>query len=261
LKITPNIRLLYNPVQPTVKQSAEHVTYQELLPDPRLQSYIYCYWQLRTSQPLNEPFYYRVVADGCMDIFFELNHPKENFVMGFCKKFTEFPLENEFNYVGIRFLPTMFPQIFKINASNLSDRFENLDAVIPKTANFIATHFDPGMDVPQIKNLLDKYLIDLLSKTEIKGDPRLYEAMSIILANHGTLNIETDLDTGLSSRQLRRLFQYCVGDSAKTFSKVVRFQRVLLENRCFMDGFYDQAHFIKEFTNFYGVTPGKALSR
>jgi len=31
--------------------------------------------------------------------------------MGFCKKYTEFSIGHEFNYVGIRFLPTMFPQL------------------------------------------------------------------------------------------------------------------------------------------------------
>ena len=79
-----DIRLIYKPVQPAVKQSASGVTYLEFLPDIRLQKFIYCYWQLRTVQKLAEPFNYRIVADGCIDIFFELNNPQENYVMGFC---------------------------------------------------------------------------------------------------------------------------------------------------------------------------------
>ena len=102
MKISANIRQLYTPIQPTVKQSADNVTYSEFLPDLRLQDFIYCYWQLKTSIPLSEPFIYRVVSDGCIDIFFELNNPKDNFVMGFCKKFTEFPLDNSFHYIGVR---------------------------------------------------------------------------------------------------------------------------------------------------------------
>jgi len=96
-------------------------------------------------------------------------------------------------------------------------------------------------------------------------------AVTLIVQNYGVLNVEKDLDAGLSPRQLRRLFEYYVGDSAKTFCQVVRFQNILRakpsqqslrESKLFYDnGYYDQAHFIKEFRNFYGVTPGKAFGR
>jgi AraC-like DNA-binding protein len=271
LKLLADIRQLYNPIQPTVKQSAENVTYSEFLPDLKLQPFIYCYWELKTSKTLKSPFTYKVVADGCIDIFFELNNSKENFVMGFCKKYTEFPLDNSFHYIGVRFLPTMFPQIFNIDASELSNRFENLIMVIPETASFIANNFDPGQNISQIKTLFDDYFLELIANIKFNNDNRLYESINIILENFGVLNVETDLKTGISPRQLRRLFQFYIGDTAKTFSKVVRFQNILRakpstqslrENKLFFDvGYYDQAHFIKEFKNFYGVTPTKAFGR
>lgn len=269
LQIPADIRQLYNPIQPTVKHTAEQVTYAEFLPAPNLQNLIYCYWQLKTTAPLCEQFNYRVVADGCIDIFFELNDPAQNFVMGFCKKYTEFPLGNSFNYTGIRFLPTAFPQLFKINASELSNRFEHLQNVVPITSGFISHNFSSQLNTGQIKGMLDNYFIDLVANTEFYSDNRLYEAIGIILKNYGVLNIEKGLDTGISARQLRRLFEFYIGDSAKTFSKVVRFQNILRakpsrqslrQNKLFFDaGYYDQAHFIKEFKNFYGVTPGKAF--
>ncbi|WP_031530138.1 AraC family transcriptional regulator [Dyadobacter crusticola] len=267
----PNIRQLYTPVQPTVRQSAERVTYQEFLPYPELQSCIYCYWSLKTTEALAEPFQYRVVADGCIDIFFELNDPTENFVMGFCKKYTEFPLEDEFHYVGIRFLPTMFPQMFKVDASELSNRYEVLSAVLPEVAGFISNNFSGEMKISELQAAFDRYFLQIMSKTTFADDPRFYRALDLILRNSGVLNVEKDLDTGLSSRQLRRVFQFYIGDTAKTFSKVVRFQNILRakpsqqslrENKLFFDsGYYDQAHFIKEFKNFYGVTPGRAFGR
>lgn len=267
----PDIRGLYVPVQPTVKQSAERVTYREFLPDVALQGFIYCYWRLQTTVPLDDPFIYRVVADGCIDIFFELNNPAESFVMGFCKKYTEFPLENSFDYIGVRFLPTMFPQLFKINAAELSNRFENLDVVTPGTARFITSAFETGLPVTEIKHRFDDYFLHLATSIDFNHDARFYGALSVILQNFGMLNVEKDLDTGLSPRQLRRLFEHYIGDSAKTFSQVVRFQNILRakpsqqslrENKLFYDnGYYDQAHFIKEFKNLYGVTPGKAFGR
>jgi AraC-like DNA-binding protein len=266
-----SIRQLYKPIQPTVRQTADDVIYSEFLPDTRLQSFIYCYWQLKTTASLSEPFVYRVVADGCIDIFFELNNAKENFVMGFCKKFTEFPLDNSFHYIGIRFLPTMFPQLFKINAAELSNRFEQLEHVLPTVSAFISDNFHSQMTTDEIRSMFDRYFIQLVETTTFDNDSRFYNAIEKILQENGLVNIEQDLKTGISQRQLRRLFEYYIGDTAKTFAKVVRFQNILRakpssqslrQNKLFFDvGYYDQAHFIKEFKHLYGVTPSKAFGR
>lgn len=265
------IRKLYIPIQPTVKQSAKQVRYSEFLPADQLREVIYCYWELKTTQALTETFNYRVIADGCIDVFFELDNPQQNFVMGFCKKFTQFPLGNSFHYIGIRLLPTMFPQLFKINAADLSNKFERLEQVLPKTSSFISEGFHHKLNQTQIKTILDQYFLNHLSKITFDNDHRLYDAINIILQKSGVVNLEKDLNTGISQRQLRRLFNYYVGDSAKTFSKVVRFQNIfkakpstqsLKANKLFFDvGYYDQSHFIKEFKNFYGVTPSVAFNR
>lgn len=259
------------PVQPTVKQSAAQVTYAEFLPDVRLQPYIYCYWQLKTTEQLSEPFLYRVVADGCIDIYFELNDPADHWVMGFCRKYTEFPLENQFHYVGVRFLPTMFPQLFGVNAAEISNRYEKLDVIAPDAAKFIVNRFHAGLDTTAMAKLFDEYFLSVLSAARFDEDTRLYEAIGIILQQYGVLNVAKDLNTGISARQLRRLFEFYIGDTPKTFSKVVRFQHILRakpstqslrNNKLFFDaGYYDQAHFIKEFRNFYGVTPSRAFGR
>lgn len=271
MNISDQIRQLYHPIQPTIKQSEKNVTYQEIIPNQELQQFIYCYWQLKTKHPLTEQFNYRVVADGCIDIFFELNNPDNSFVMGFCKSYTEFPLENTFNYVGVRFLPTMFPQIFNINASELSNRYENLSTIAHETSLFISQKFNESQNLYQIKEQFDGYFYSKISEIIFKTDNRLYGALKIILQNYGVINIQHDLDIGISPRQLQRLFKYYIGDTPKTFSKVVQFQNILRakpsnqslkENKLFYDvGYYDQAHFIKDFKNFYGVTPSIAFKR
>lgn len=268
---SPFLRNLYYPVQPTVRQTAADVIYTEFLPATHLQTFIYCYWQLKTTKELTEQFNYRVVADGCIDIYFDLSHTSENYVMGFCKKFTEFPLGNSFNYVGVRFLPTMFPQLFRINAKELSNRYEHLSLVVPALSGFINNQFNTNQQWSEIQCLLDKWFTRFLPSCSFDNDNRLYGALEIILKNSGVVNIEDDLNTGISSRQLRRLFEYYIGDTPKTFSKVVRFQNILRakpsqqslrNNKLFFDaGYYDQSHFIKEFKNFYGVSPSKAFGR
>lgn len=266
-----NIRRLYQPVQPTVKQAGQSVSYREVSPDDILSDVIYCYWELKTNEILQAPFTYRVVADGCIDIFFQLDKPSENFVMGFCTKYTEFPLDNSFHYIGVRFLPTMFPVLFQVDAKELSNRFERLELVANETSKFITNDFSDIDTFAEIKHKFDIYFIRQFKKAATDLDSRFQNALDIILKNFGVVAVQSDLDTGLSQRQLRRYFEYYVGDTAKTFSQVVRFQNILngkpsakslRQNKIYFDfGYYDQAHFIKEFKNFYGVTPTKALGR
>lgn len=265
------IRALYTPLQPTVVSKAKEVQYLEHAANPRLRSLIYCYWELKTTTKLKAPYLYRVVTDGCIDIFFDLYNPSDNFVMGFCKKYTEFPIGDQFYYVGIRFLPTVFSQIYKVDASTMSNQFQDLSSVNQETASFLKNSFDTTNDAPHLVKKLNEYFLDIIQTKEFETDPRLYDAISTILKKQGVLNIASDLNTGISHRQLRRMFNYYIGDTPKTFSKVVKFQNILRakpssqslkRNKLFYGlGYYDQAHFIKDFKNFYGVCPSKAFGR
>lgn len=264
-----SLRNLYRPVQPTVRPSDQHVSYRECPPDLSLQNIIYCYWQLKTNSPLLNPFHYRVVADGCIDIFFDLTNPSESFVMGFCKKYTEFPLKNNFNYTGIRFLPSMFPQLFKVSAFELTDSYEKLELISQSLAHVIKSELSDFAGFEAAVHRLNQYFIHLLQNITFDPDPRFYNALNIIVKNSGTVETESALNTGISARQLRRIFNHYIGTTPKTFSKVVRFQHILQarpsvkglkQDKLFYDlGFYDQAHFIKDFKSFYGITPAKAF--
>ncbi|MBS0027286.1 AraC family transcriptional regulator [Chitinophaga sp. 22321] len=264
MKTIHNIRALYMPVQPCVKEPAGDVLYHEFLPDIRLREFIYCYWQLKTENPLTAPYHYRVVADGCMDIFFELADPAHAFVMGFNDAYSEFPLAASFNYVGIRFLPGMFPLLYKVNAAELAHHAANFDEVAPAGYRFLKEGLPGHAAVSEIKSMLDAHFLGLLPKTIITADSRLYESIDTILRTAGNVRIEKELPQGISARQLRRLFEFYIGDTPKAFSKVVRFQQLLrspgdiLKSRAYLEaGYYDQAHFIREFKRLYGLTPSK----
>jgi AraC-like DNA-binding protein len=262
-----DIRKYYTPIQPSVKFDTADVSYVEFLPDARLQPYIYCYWQLSRTAAITENFTYRVVADGCIDIFFEQDSSQHCDVMGFCSKFTEFPLEGRFCYTGIRFFPSMISQLFGIDAKKLSNRTTPLQDVLPDAAAFITRHMHADMNHPEISTHLDKYFLQILSGREIDPDKRFYNALELIFSHKGVIDIDKGLDTGLSPRQLRRLFERMTGTTAKTFSQVIRFQSLLKEtqsgksaSQVFLSmGYYDQSHFIREFKNLYGLTPAKAM--
>jgi AraC-like DNA-binding protein len=264
MSAAPDLRLLYRPLQP----AAGAAVYTECLPDKRLQPLIYCYWQLSLAEAL--PYHYLVVADGCIDVFADLQQPEAKFVMGFCDQFTAFPLQGPFHYAGIRFLPAAFPRLFGISATALSNRQEDLADVVPGLSRYLSRYLHPGMDLRSLGTILDDYFLPLAAKGINAADPRFNEALSVLLHAPGTIGIEQDLSaTGISSRHLRRLFDHYVGGTPKTFSKILRFQQLLRQtpsaahlraSKHFFDlGYYDQSHFIKEFKSLYGLTPGKAF--
>jgi AraC-like DNA-binding protein len=89
---------------------------------------------------------------------------------------------------------------------------------------------------------------------EAKGDVRISD-----LANH--LN--------LSQSPLEKRFRQIVGTSPKKFASIVRMKHIIgsLDGRqsvpdfAYNAGFYDQAHFIKQFKSFTGETPTAFLTK
>ncbi len=269
MKKFENIKKYYKPLQPTIKVENKKIIYRELPPTKEIENFVYCFWQLKTQNSLDYSFIYRVVSDGCIDIFFNHNLPVENFVTGFCRKYTEFDIGKSFDYIGIRFLPSAFPLLFGINAKNLSNQSQELKHIIPKLSNWITTEIKPTQSFKKVTQLLIKKFTKLTEYKTFQFDYRFLNALNLIFQKNGFLDTEKELDIGLSPRQLRRLFNFYIGTTTKTFSNVVRFQHILnakpsiqslKENKLYFDvGFFDQAHFIKNFKTFYGVTPSEAF--
>ena len=269
MKELETIKNYYKPIQPGVKAGNEKIVYHEVRPDKEIENLVYCFWQLRTQKQLNQSFIYQVVSDGCIDIFFDHNKPSENFVMGFCRKYTEFLIGKTFDYIGIRFLPSAFPLLFGVDAKTLSNQSQELEHILPDLSRWITAEIKPSESFERIIKQLSKKLIDITGKQNFQYDQRFFYALNLIFQKNGFLDTEKDLNTGLSPRQLRRIFNFHIGTTAKTFSNVVRFQYILnakpskqslKENKLYFDvGFFDQAHFIKNFKTFYGVTPSEAF--
>lgn len=269
VKELQTIKNYYNPIQPTVKVENGSITYQELRPHTAIENFIYCFWQLKTKQKLDRPYTYRVVSDGCIDIFFDHHKPVQNFIMGFCKKYTEFSIGKEFDYIGIRFLPAAFPLLFSVNAKLLSNNSQQLEQVLPDLSNWITSKIKPTEPFETVALQLEQQLIDITRKKNFQYDQRFFNALNLIFQKKGLLTTEKELNTGLSPRQLRRVFNFYIGTTSKRFSNVVRFQCILnakpskqslKKSKLYFDlGFYDQAHFIKNFKTFYGITPSEAF--
>jgi len=268
MEILNQIRHHFSPSQPSVSVSNKSVSYREHIPRTELQPFIYCYWQLKTTCALDNPYQYRVVSDGCIDIFFNTAKPDESFVMGLSNDFTMFDLGHEFNYIGIRFLPSIFSQLFDVDASILTNTYMPLADLNKDMAYHISSSTHSGVTLHQLAELFDHHFYNKISNLSLDLDMRFYEALLAIVKSHGCVEIK-NIKTGLSERQLRNIFKYFIGESPKKFSKIVRFQHLLKSkpslkslrnNKIFYEsGYFDQSHFIRDFKKLYGLSPSRAI--
>ncbi len=259
---------VFTPIQPTVRPSDPFVAYTELTPESALTEFIYCYWRLK-SWDVTSPFTYRVIPDGCIDIFFDLNNVNDSSVMGCSTSYSSFDLGLSFDYIGIRFMPAAFTYLFKIDASLLTNKDERLGSVVPIVSKQLSVLLEGVRDFQSIKKIFDHYFLKKIEEQKFSVDHRLHHAILRIFKTHGALHLESEIDTGLSPRQLRRLFDFYVGTSPKMFCKIIRFQyffQLLTSshgpgyNKLLYDaGYYDQPHFVKDFKSFFGLTPSEAL--
>lgn len=98
-----------------------------------------------------------------------------------------------------------------------------------------------------------------------QGDMRIANAVNELINLEGVLDLnDFPSKYSLSSRQFQRNFKKITGFSPKHFHRISRFEKAI--NICLQDhikmtdiahhyGYFDQAHFIKDFKQFSGFTP------
>jgi hypothetical protein len=235
-------------------EGGQNVSYREVAPHPLLTDVVCYYWELKSGQALDQPFKYHVVADGCMDLFFDMQKPGERYAVGFTSSHTSFFLGCNFHYIGVRFFPGAIPRLWDISAAELRDACHPVNEVLgPAMDQHLEDNWRSTDDLFQ---RFDRYLVRRSVQRVHHGDWRVSEALYNTFTAIGPSSVST-------SRHLRRLFSFHIGASPKEFSRVVRFQQFLGRSvtgpGSYYDlGYFDQSHFIKDFKAFYGTTPFKA---
>lgn len=252
------------------------MNYREIVPVPALQPYIKFVWLLDGLDANHNAVPERIFPDGCIELIFNLKKPlaridgttliqqPTSFVFGQITKAMHILATNTYSVIAVRFTSfglSAFTQIPSHEFKGIEVGLENLWGAEGKEledrVNTLAT--DDAIDAIQHFFLarLKKQTHSLSSISSIVG---------LMEAQGGNQTVKHWADyANLSERQFNRIFNNVIGISPKEYLKITRFNKVLnlfnesnteklitIANQC---GYYDQAHFIKDFKEYTGITP------
>ena len=237
--------------------------YREIRPSLRLARYVECYWQRQEYSPIPDC---RILPDGCVDILFSTLHgePAGLTVTGLMTKPLVCDIEADRWFFGVRFRPGM-AAAFLPEAALLNDKVEPLENLCGAAAvRSIAGRLVESANLHQMAEIMDGFLRP--------AEPP--DSAQRALWNLSATSVSLDRlvsDAGLSPRHFRRACVQRLGVSPKYLRRLLRFRGAVekisamsaaqpnwahLAAAC---GYYDQAHFIREFQEFAGCTPGRFL--
>jgi AraC-like DNA-binding protein len=249
--------------------------FSRIHPPAELRKLVECYWIARSSN--TTPILQKIIPDGFPELIFHFGDPyrikltdtweqqANNLLAGQITKF--FFLENSGNsdILGIKLAPAAVTHLFGTNMSALCDRVVSLEEVDhPWLLKIHALIREANTHESRIQ-IFNQQLIDLQS--QLSEDDPLEQAIKIIHESHGVIAVAALCQQcGFSERQAERLFKRCIGLPPKFYARVVRFShifQVAQEKQLswsevgLESGFYDQAHFIKDFKAFAGEDPSR----
>ncbi len=248
--------------------------YQEIVPDPRLQAYIKCFWVLQGTDPAPAPE--RVLPDGrcelvlhCGDTFERLDEgnagtqPRDLFV-GPSTRALVIQSGRHIDLVAVRFHPGGAALLLDAPLPELRDSAPSCTEI---DVRFELDLLDALHDRPIAARLalLQSILLRRLERTQI--DVHMLRCQHMIERLRGNVRID-DLarQAGLSARQFQRRFQNTTGIPPKVLCRLARLQHVLelarqpratLGRIAALAGYADQSHFHREFREFAGTSPGE----
>ncbi len=255
--------------------------YREFETHAGLAPYVQLVWMMESERENDHAPRSLIVPDGIVEIVFHYGDPwittvaggksmvqPRSFAVSQMRKYIEIESNGRTGFVSVRFYPWGAYHFFDIPVHSFLD-----DTV--STATLWPMHYEDlmersstvadGEDGASFASVVQGFLLDRLAE-HYKDDVALDEAVKLIRSTGGQLSVEEVGErVGLSRKQLERKFVATVGTTPKTFARISRFLNIChhldryrgstltrLAHEC---GYFDQAHFIREFNTFTGFTP------
>lgn len=258
----------------------EYKTYN---PKETLAKKVKFYWSLEDFENTIPHSKERVFPDGCIELIFHYGdlfkkistntnseiQPK-SFIHGQITKYIELEATGKIGVFSSRFNPSGLQSFIDFDVSKITDTIITVDEVWPKDGKELEHAILHATDNETRVTILEVFLESKINYQQ-KNTTDIDFCVEKIIYSNGIISIENATqDQTIGKRQLERKFQSTVGLNLKKFSRIIRFNYALhlIEKKDFSNfttvayegGFYDQAHFIKDFKYFTGLNPKQYFS-
>lgn len=246
-------------------------------PSNDLAALVKCYWTLESPQE-ETPTRNTIVPDGCMKLIFHYGDPYKHypegedsivlprcFLIGQLTQPYEVEPSGETGTFFVCFHPNGFLPFATFPIKEMKNTAVPLEKLFGEEGQTIAQDILKADTSAERITIIEAFLLDRLTDKK-KVDDLLKSTVETILTANGQLSVD-DLSkqTNINRRKLERSFSSAIGLSPKQISKIVRMQTALkmmlskditsLTDVAYENEYYDQAHFIKDFKEFTGLTP------
>ncbi len=246
-------------------------------PHKDLATLVKCYWTLESPKE-HTPKRNIIIPDGCMKLIFhygkQYKHYTDNgysillprcFLIGQLTKPYEVEPTGETGTFFVCFHPNGFWPFATYPIKEMENTAVPFEKIFEKSGQEIAQEMLNANSTAERISLIETFLFNQLNNVETHNDI-VESAVETILTAKRKLSVnELSRLNNINRRQLVRKFSLAIGLSPKQLLKTIRIQTTLktlltkevtsLTNLAYENEYFDQAHFIKEFKEFTGLTP------
>ncbi len=256
--------------------------YKTLPPPAHLEPFVDCIWILAGAKDEGDPEPQIVVPDGKTelivhfgDAFLKLegrSYQRQPRVLMSGQLTERIMLKptGEIGIVSIRFKAAGAARFFDVAYDEIVDRVVDFTRIDPAFSAAIHDRIArAGSNDDRLATMID--VLEERLTQESKEDIFVRQACQYIVRSEGQYSVQDLVKLiGFSERQLQRKFKRQVGITPKVLSRIMRFQKFLamtkeantltLADAAAACGYYDQSHFIRDFTKFSGMSPMQYLN-
>jgi AraC-like DNA-binding protein len=269
---------MLNKTTPSLHQLPQQsMDYQTYTPGSLLQPFVKCYWTLEAPAE-TAPERQRIVPDGCMEMIFhygdlyrQYTSPTDSLIQPRCFVFGQITQTLEIAPTGrtglfsVRFHPDGFTPFASLPVKEMENRAVALETLFGDEGTTLETAMLQATGTEGRMAIIDHFLQQKLSTPQVI-DRIAQASVEAILQLKGQVSVdELSEQLNINRRQLERRFASAIGLSPKQLAKIVRLQAALkmleqghftsLTALAYENGYFDQAHFIKDFKEFTGLSP------
>ncbi|MBD2702835.1 helix-turn-helix domain-containing protein [Spirosoma sp. BT702] len=254
--------------------------YRKFSPSAHLAPFVECYFVWEKTEPLNKPIRiesppsaFASMVFNYGDVYQVANEKHQSlmapssFLTGQATHQYKLELAGRIGMVGIVFKPAGIASLFGLPMYEFSDERVNLIDVLGTPIQHLYEQILEATNPLARVRLLEQFLNRQLLKVGDTFDRTDYTANQII-AQKGLVNVGELMDElYVCRRQFERQFLQKVGVSPKYYARIRRIGYLCAElaskrwqvadwqDLIYQCGFYDQSHFIRDFTQFTGKKP------